>query len=308
MTKAASPRPVGDSPQRYALLSVAAAVTTIGLKTTAWGLTGSVGLLSDAVESGVNLLAAVVALWALRVAARPPDADHAFGHSKAEYLSSAFEGLMILAAAVAIALTAWERIADPRPLTDVWLGLGVSVAASAVNGSVAYVLLKAGKRLDSITLRADAHHLLTDVWTSAGVLVGVVLVKLTGWLLLDPIVALAVATNIVWIAGRILLETARGLVDPSIPDREREELEALLARYRTGGVEVHAVRTRQSGPVRFVDMHVLVPGKWTVKRGHDVCERIEEDVRALLPRASVLTHLEPLEDPASWDDRPLAPR
>ena len=287
--------------QRYALLSIGAAFVTIGMKTAAWKLTGSVGLLSDAVESLVNLLAAAVALWALRVAAQPPDAEHHFGHSKAEYLASAFEGLAILGAAIAIAVTAWERIADPRPLENVGLGLAVSVGAAAVNGAVAIVLMRAGRRLDSITLRSDAHHLLTDVWTSGGVLVGVVLVKVTGWLVLDPVVALAVATNIVWMAARILVETANGLLDRTIPETETTQLEAVLSRFRADGVELHSVRTRQSGPVRFVDMHVLVPGSWSVQRGHDLCEEIERAVGAAFPRASVLTHLEPVEDPAARD-------
>lgn len=298
--------------QRYALLSVGAAVATITLKLVAWHLTKSVGLLSDAVESVVNLLAAVVALWALRFAAEPPDAEHRFGHSKAEYLASAFEGLAILGASVAIALTAWARIADPKPIEDAWLGIAVSSVASAINGGVAFVLFRAGRRLDSITLRSDAHHLMTDVWTSAGVLAGVALVQVTGWHILDPIVALAVATNIVWMAGRILLETAHGLLDKTIPEGEQAALESLLERYRSRGVGLHAVRTRQAGPVRFVDMHVLVPGGWTVQRGHDLCEEIEREVRTILPRASVLTHLEPIEDPASWDDpdapgAPIAP-
>jgi hypothetical protein len=184
----------GGGAQRYALLSIAAALATISLKTVAWKVTGSVGLLSDAVESVVNLLAAVVALWALRFAAAPPDAEHQFGHAKAEYLASAFEGLAILGASVAIALTAWERIADPRPIEQAWLGIGVSTVAAGINGGVAFVLFRAGRRLDSIALRSDAHHLMTDVWTSAGVLAGVALVELTGWHLLDPIVALGVAS------------------------------------------------------------------------------------------------------------------
>jgi len=254
----------------------------------------------------VNLLAAVVALWALRFAAEPPDAEHHFGHSKAEYLASAFEGLAILGASIAIAVTAWERIADPRPISDAWLGIGISTVAAAVNGGVAFVLFRAGRRLDSITLRSDAHHLMTDVWTSAGVLAGVALVEVTGWHILDPIVALAVATNIVWMAGRILLETVQGLLDKTIPEGERASLEALLARYRTGEVALHAVRTRQAGPVRFIDMHVLVPGGWSVQQGHDLCEEIEREVRGILPRASVLTHLEPIEDPVAWHD-PGAP-
>ena len=296
-----SAHPAGGA-QRYALLSIGAAVATITLKVVAWQLTQSVGLLSDAVESVVNLLAAVVALWALRFAAEPPDAEHRFGHSKAEYFASGFEGLAILGASIAIAVTAWERIADPRPIEAAWLGIGVSAVASAINGAVAFVLFRAGRRLDSITLRSDAHHLMTDVWTSAGVLAGVALVQLTGWHILDPVVALAVATNIVWMVGRILLETAHGLLDKTIPEGEQASLERLLSQYRTGDVTLHAVRTRQAGPVRFVDMHVLVPGSWNVQRGHDLCEEIEEKVRAILPRASVLTHLEPIEDPASWDD------
>jgi cation diffusion facilitator family transporter len=297
-----TPRARPAAAQRFALLSIAAAVVTIGMKTVAWKLTGSVGLLSDAVESLVNLLAAVVAFWALRVAAEPPDAEHPFGHSKAEYLASAFEGIAILGAAIAIAMTAWKRISDPQPLENVGLGLAVSVGAAAVNGVVAFVLLRAGKRLDSITLRSDAHHLLTDVWTSGGVLFGIVVVKLTGWLLLDPIVALAVATNIVFMAGKILLETAQGLLDRTIPPAEQKQLDDVLARFRVDGVEVHAVRARQAGPVRFIDMHVLVPGSWSVQRGHDLCEGIENGVKALFPRASVMTHLEPAEDPAAWDD------
>ncbi len=307
MTTKVPPVRAGGDASRYALLSIGAAVVTISLKTVAWLLTGSVGLLSDAVESLVNLLAAGVALWALRVAVSPPDAEHHFGHSKAEYLASAFEGLSILGAAVAIAVAAWERIADPQPLSNVWQGLGVSAVASAVNGTVAFVLMRAGRRLDSIVLRSDAHHLLTDVWTSAGVFVGVVLVQLTGWHILDPIVALAVATNIVWMAGRILIETAHGLLDKTIPAGERETLDALLARFRTDEVDVHALRARQAGPIRFIDMHVLVPGTWSVQRGHDLCEEIEREVRAALPRASVLTHLEPIEDPASWEDGGRSP-
>ncbi len=295
-------RPAPAAAQRFALLSIAAAIVTIGMKTTAWKLTGSVGLLSDAVESLVNLLAALVAFWALRVAAQPPDAEHPFGHSKAEYLASAFEGIAILGAAIAIAMTAWKRISDPQPLENVGLGLAVSVGAAAVNGVVAFVLLRAGKRLDSITLRSDAHHLLTDVWTSGGVLLGILVVKLTGWLILDPIVALAVATNIVFMAGKILLETAQGLLDRTISPADQKQLDDVLAKFRGDGVEVHAVRARQSGPVRFIDMHVLVPGSWSVQRGHDLCEGIEHGVKALFPRASVMTHLEPAEDPVAWDD------
>jgi cation diffusion facilitator family transporter len=289
----------------YAGISIVAAIATIGLKVYAWKITGSVGLLSDAAESGVNLLAALVALWALWRASKPADATYTFGQSKAEYLSSGFEGMMILAAAAAIAVAGVERLSNLQPIENVGLGLGISVAASAINGGVALVLLRAAKRLRSITLRADAQHLLTDVWTSAGVLVGVLLVKATGWLVLDPVVALLVAANIVWTGVRLLQETSHGLLDRAIADDDQVALASLLERFHARGVVIHGLRTRAAGPRRFIQMHVLVPGAWPVKRGHDVCEEIERGVAEALPGSSVLTHLEPLEDPASWADRGL---
>jgi cation diffusion facilitator family transporter len=289
----------------YAGISIVAAVVTIGLKVFAWKITGSVGMLSDAAESGVNLLAAIVALWALWRASQPADALYSFGQTKAEYLSSGFEGLMILAAAVAIGVAAVERLKNLRPIENVGLGLGISVLASAVNGGVAMLLFVAGKRLRSMALRADSQHLLTDVWTSAGVLVGVLLVKLTGWLVLDPVVALLVAANIVWVGMRLLQETGHGLLDRAIADGEQAALAGLLEGFHARGVVIHGLRTRAAGPRRFVQMHVLVPGAWTVKRGHDICEEIERGVTEALPGSSVTTHLEPLEDPSSWDDRGL---
>ncbi len=295
----------GPPATAYAWISIAAGISTLVLKFGAYLLTGSIGLLSDAVESIVNLLAALVALWALTVAKRPADAEHAFGHSKAEYLASGFEGLMILGAAAAIAVTAWHRIEDPQPISNVWAGLAVSLAAAGLNGAVAVVLLRGGKRLRSITLRADAQHLLTDVWTSMGVFVGVLLVKWTGWLMLDPIVALVVATNIVWTAGRLLLETGQGLLDPAISQEDRETVNEVLEKYRDKGVIIHAVKTRVAGPRRFIEMHVLVPGIWTVQKGHDLCEEIEEAIGEVLPDATILTHLEPFEDPVSWSERHL---
>jgi cation diffusion facilitator family transporter len=289
----------------YAGISIVAAVVTIGLKVFAWKITGSVGLLSDAAESGVNLLAAIVALWALWRASQPADAIYSFGQTKAEYLSSGFEGLMILAAAIAIAVAAVERLKNLQPIENVGLGLGISVVASAINGGVAMLLLVAGKRLRSTALRADAQHLLTDVWTSVGVLVGILLVKLTGWLVLDPVVALLVAANIVWTGMRLLQETGHGLLDRAIADDEQAALAGLLERFHARGVVIHGLRTRAAGPRRFVQMHVLVPGAWTVKRGHDICEEIERGVTEALPGSTVTTHLEPLEDPTSWDDRGL---
>ena len=301
-----APRPTGGpSAPTYALLSVATALVTITLKLIAWRLTGSVGLLSDAIESFVNLLAALVAFWALMVARKPADSEHAFGHTKAEYLAGGFEGMAIIAAAAGIAAAAVDRLFHLQPLTDVGAGVLVSVAASAVNGVVALILLRAGRRLDSITLRADAWHLLTDVWTSAGVLAGVGLVWATGWLVLDPIVALLVAANIVWTGMRLLHETGQGLLDRALNEEELKKIHAVLESYRPRGVEFHELRTRAAGPRRFVQMHVLVPGSWSVQKGHDLLEEVEQTLTGVLPGASVITHLEPLEDPASWDDAGL---
>ena len=296
---------VPRSARFYAWLSIAAAVFTIGLKLTAWKVTGSVGMLSDAAESVVNLVAALIALWALTVAERPPDARHAFGYTKAEYFSSGVEGFLIIGAAAGIAVAAWERWRNPQPIQDAWLGIGVSLAASAINGWAAAVLLSAGRRLRSITLTADGHHLLTDVWTSAGVIVGIVLVALTGWQRLDPLIAAAVAVNIVWTGWRLVRETGLGLLDSALPEDERRAVTEALAPFQDEGILFHAILSRVAGRRRFVTMHVLVPGNWTVQKGHDLCETIEAAVRRALPGAHAITHLEPREDPVSWEDRGL---
>jgi cation diffusion facilitator family transporter len=289
----------------YALLSLSTAIVIIGLKFTAFWVTGSVGLLSDAAESIANLIAAGVALWALTLAARPPDITHPFGHSKAEYFSSALEGILILVAAGSIAVTAGSRLFNPQPIEQIDLGLGFSLVSTAINAGVAWILLQASRRLRSITLRADAHHLLTDVWTSIGVLVGVLAVKLTGWLILDPVIALLVAANIVWTAIRLIRETGSSLLDAALPNDMQEIIELVLNPYKDQGVKFHALRTRVAGSRGFVSFHVLVPGNWTVQQGHDLCESIELALLKALPGISVLTHLEPLEDPASWQDEPL---
>lgn len=301
MSKPASSR----SARSYAFLSIAAAVLTIALKFAAYGLTGSVGLLSDAIESCVNLVAAVVALWALTYAAKPADAEHAFGHSKAEYFSSALEGTLILVAAASIAIEAWGRLFDPQPLAQVGLGLSLVLLATAINGGVAMILIQAGRRLRSITLRADAHHLFTDVWTSGGVVLGILLVKVTGWLVFDPVIGLAMAANIVWTGFKLLRETGSGLLDAALPADEQEAIALILSEYKNQGTEFHALRTRVAGSRRFVCVHVLVPGEWTVQRGHDLCEEIELAISRALPGTNVMTHLEPLEDPVSWDDEEL---
>ena len=290
---------------RFAWLSIGAALATMALKSLAYYLTGSVGLLSDALESLVNLAGALMALSMLTVAARPADDDHPHGHGKAEYFSAGVEGTLILVAAASIAYAAVQRLLHPRPLEQLGLGLAVSVAASLVNLGVALVLLKAARAHRSATLNANAHHLMTDVWTSGGVLAGVGLVAITGWQRLDPIVAIVVAVNIVWTGGRIVRDSVSGLMDTALPPAEIGVLRKLLEPYERDGMQYHALRTRQSGAHRFVSLHVLVPPEWSVQQGHDMLERIEADIRRALPPVSVLTHLEPLGDPAAMNDLEL---
>lgn len=289
----------------YTFLSVGAALLTIVLKTGAYFLTGSVGLLSDAAESVVNLVAAIIATWAVIYAAKPPDEEHAFGHHKAEYFSSGVEGALILVAAGSIAIAAWQRLLHPQPLEQLGIGLVLSLVATAINGILALLMLKASKRLRSITLRADAHHLLTDVWTSVGVVLALILVPITHWLILDPIIALIVAANIVWTGVRLLRETGLGLLDTTMPVSERRIVTDILASYDSQGIQFHAFRTRVAASRRFVSLHVLVPGVWTVQQGHNLCEEIELAIIKSLPGTHVFTHLEPLEDPRSWQDQQL---
>lgn len=288
--------------RKFALLSIAAALATIALKTLAWWLTGSVGLLSDALEGTVNLAGATLMLAMLVVASRPPDDNHAYGYSKAEYFASGFEGTLIVIAASLIAYAAVERLISPRPLDNVGAGLVVSAAASAINYAVARRLFAASGRYKSIALEADAQHLMTDVWTSAGVVIGVAAVALTGWLWLDPLIALAVAANIVWSGVKLVRRSLSGLLDRALPSHERQALQRILDRYRTQGIDFHALRTRQAGARSFVSMHVLVPAEWSVAQGHDLAHRVEHDVREALPGVTVLTHIEPLGHPESYRD------
>jgi cation diffusion facilitator family transporter len=290
---------------RFAWLSVAAAVATICLKTGAWWLTGSVGLLSDAAESIVNLVGAGMTLAMLVVAARPPDDEHAWGHTKAEYFASGVEGALILTAALAIAGASVERLIHPQGIERVGLGLAISTGASLINLGVARVLLRAGRRHHSIALEADGHHLMTDVWTSVGVFAGIGVVAASGWQRLDPIIALIVGANIARTGILLLRRSTHGLLDASIPEQEQRALQEVLGRYAERQVRFHAVRTRQAASRRFITMHVLVPGGWTVQRGHDLLEEIERDVCAAVPNANVLTHLEAIEDPASFADQGL---
>ena len=290
---------------RFAWLSIGAAVATITLKLAAYLITDSVGFLSDALESLVNLAAALMALAMLTVAARAPDEMHAFGYSKAEYFSSGAEGALILLAAAGILWTALPRLASPRPLEQIGIGIAVSVLASAINFGVARSLLKAGTEYRSITLEADAHHLMTDVWTSAGIIAGILAVHFTGWHRLDPIIAIAVAANIVRIGAQLLRRSVRGLLDRALPAAEQDAIKEVLSKYERRDIHFHALRTRRAGARSFVSLHVLVPGDWTVQRGHDALEEIERDIRAVVPGSSVFTHLEPSDDPAAWRDNEL---
>jgi len=288
----------------YTLLSIGAALITMALKFGAYSLTGSVGLLSDALESGVNLISALVAFWALSVAAKPPDAEHPFGHGKAEYFSSGLESALIVVAALTIGFAALQRLGNPQPLENPEGGLLLSIIAAAINGGVAWLLLKAGRRLRSITLRADAHHLLTDVWTSVGVVAAVGLAAVTGWNILDPLIALAVAANILWVGFGLLRETLSGLLDQSIPPEELQTILTLFAPYEAQGLRFHLLRTRLAGAQRFISFHVLAPGDWTIQAGHDLCEALESEIVQALPQSQITTHLEPLEDPRSWSHSP----
>lgn len=291
---------------RFAWLAIAAACVTIALKTGAWLMTGSVGLLSDALESFVNLVAAIVALVVLTVARKEPDEEHAYGHGKAEYLSSGLEGGLILIAAASIVLTAIPRLIAPEELDRIGIGIAASIAASLVNLLVARILLAAARNYESITLEADARHLITDVWTTAAVIAGILAVSLSGWNRLDPIIALVVALNIVLTGYNLMRRSILGLLDTALPKEEIAKIEEVLQTYRqTEPVQTHALRTRQAASRRFASVHVIVPGDWSIARGHDLVERIERDIRSALPSITVFTHLEPDTDPASWEDTGL---
>lgn len=287
---------------RFAWLSIGAAVLTIGLKSGAYLLTGSVGLLSDAIESGVNLVAAIMALAMLTVAAWPADESHMYGHSKAEYFASSVEGILILVAAGGIIFTAIQRLLNPKELEQVGVGLIVSISASLINLAVAQILLRAGKKNNSITLEADARHLMTDVWTSVGVVAAIGVVALTGWIVLDPLIAIAVGLNIIWTAYQLMRRSVAGLMDASLPPEEQKLIENVIAKYRQKNVQFHALRTRQSASRRFVSVHVLVPGRWTVHDAHHIADDFESDIRKVLPESIVYTHLEPIDDEISMHD------
>ena len=288
-------------------ISIAAAIVTISMKTLAWYLTGSIGLLSDAAESLINLVAALVALIVILWSTRPPDEDHAYGHEKADYLSAGFEGALILLASVTIAYAAIERLINPSELSDVGIGLAVSLVATFVNLAVSRLLTQTGRKEKSFTLTADGQHLMADVWTSAGVVVGVGLAYATGWEALDPIIALVVAANILRTGASLVSQSMSGLMDRALPDDELATVHTVLDSFTESNIEFHALRTRRAGRRAFISVHVLVPGQWTVKKGHDFAEQIEEDLRDALQedQTTVFTHLEPVEDPLSFVDTGL---
>jgi cation diffusion facilitator family transporter len=289
---------------KFAWMSIIVSVVVFGMKIAAWWATGSVGLLSDALESTVNIVAAVVALLALRTAMKPADAMHHFGRGKAEYFSASIEGFMILLAALIIVYTAIERIISPRELEAIGWGLTISTVAAVINGGTALILLRAGKLHRSPVLVADGKHLMTDVWTSAGVIVGVGLVVVTGWNRLDGIVALAVGLNIIVTGINLLRSSTAGLMDKALSDEDHLKIVEVLTKYESDEVKFHALQTREAGRQRFVSMHVLVPGAWTIQKGHDLSENLEADIIAELPDTIITTHVEPLEDERSWADEP----
>lgn len=298
-------RPLGLT--RFAGLAALVAVVVIGLKLLAWQLTGSIGLLSDALESLANLAGALMAWAMLWWASRPPDDEHVFGHSKAEYFSSGFEGALILVAGLGILGASVPRLIAPQPVEAVAAGLAVAALASVLNGGVAWILLRAGRRHGSITLEAGGQHLLADLWTSAAVMAGVALVGITGWNRLDALLAMGVAIHILITGGRLLRRSATGLLDAALPAEDLQAIDGALDDFRRDGIDFHAIRTRRAGQRSFVSLHVLVPGEWTVQRGHDLAEQIEGRLRDTVPGSHVMTHLEPLEDPASFDDARIPP-
>ena len=287
--------------QRVALLSIGASIVTLLLKFGAYFLTNSVGLLSDAAESAVNLTAALIAFAAITIADRPADVNHSYGHDKAEYFSSGAEGALILVAAFTILYAAVTRILNPVPVENIGIGAIVAGIASAINFGVSRIMLRVSKQHDSIALEADAHHLMTDVWTSVGVIGGVILVGITGWALLDPLLAIAVGLNIIWMGVKLIRRSSQGLMDQALPAQEVKVVQQAV--QTTAGVDTpyHALRTRKSGSRRFVDMHLLMPGRTTVQESHDVVRKIESAIQEQLANTSITIHIEPLEDASSWD-------
>jgi len=289
----------------YARLSIATAIFTIGLKTYGYFVTNSLALFADALESGINLMASIVMAWMLWLSAQPPDREHNFGHTKFEYFASGLEGLLILGASASIFLSGWERWHTPQPIHSEGLGTVIIALATAINGIVGLLLIRGGKRLRAIALEADGQHLLTDVWTSIGGMIGLGLVMLTGWTIFDSLAGLVVGINIAWTGIHLLQSSIAGLVDTALPEKEQKLIQSVLDKYKNQGIQFHGLLTRRAGRKSFIQIHVLVPAHWSVQEGHNFCEQIEQEIRSLLTYSHIITHLEPLEDPRSWADTDL---
>lgn len=290
--------------KRFLYLSIAAAITTIGLKFAAYFETGSMGFFSDALESLVNLFAAIIALVILHISEKPADEEHEFGHGKAQYFSSALEGALILIAAVSIIYTSVPKILKPEPLENIGLGTLLSGAAALTNLIVGFVLTKKGKKYNSLLLEADGKHLLSDVVTSVGVILGVIVVKITGLYFLDPIIAIGVALYIVYIGFKLIVRSTNELMDAAIPKDEQQRIVDYLDSLEERNIEYHSLLTREAGYRRFVTFHLLVPGKWSIKQGHDCAEEVEQYIEQMFinSNVTVTSHIEPIEDPISFND------
>ena len=286
----------------YLKLSIAVALATITLKTGAWWVTDSVSLLSDALESLVNLAGAMFALAMVTIAERPPDDDHPYGHHKAEYFSSGFEGVLIFAAALAIVWAAVHRLLDPQPLSAVGLGITLSVLSSAMNGALAYSMLRKARAVRSMALEADARHLYTDVWTSAGVVIGLLAVQATGWLWLDPAVAIAVALNILREGASLVWRSAGGLMDEALEPDVRAEIDTVLASFAHDAIRFDDITSRRAGQRRFVDLHMHMPADWTLGRAATVRASVEQALMSAVPGLRATIQLLPLDVEAHFDD------
>jgi cation diffusion facilitator family transporter len=282
--------------------SIIASILTITIKSAAYSVTGSVGFLSDAMESFINLAAGIVAFVMLTIAARPPDKEHPFGHDKAEYFSSLIEGVLIVLAAIGIVWAAINRIYHPQPLEELNIGMGLSVLATLINLATARILLFYGRKHNSITLEADSHHLMTDVWTTVGIIVGILLVKLTNWQILDPLMAIAVAISIVYTGTKLIIRSTDGLMDSRLSEKEIIIVKQILNRYKEQGTDYHALYTRQASSKRFITFHLLFPGDWTIHKAHEISKQIEKEIDEAFPYSDILIHLEPLNDPEAHND------
>jgi len=291
-----------ESPANIIWFSIIASILTIILKWIAYFTTGSVGFLSDAMESFINLAAGIIAFIMLSIAFRPPDKDHPFGHDKAEYFSSMIEGILIVLAALGIGYAAINRILNPRPLDELNLGMALSVLATLINLATARILLHYSRRYKSITLEADAHHLMTDVWTTVGILAGILLVKFTSIYLIDPIMAILVAISIVYTGAKLIFRSTQGLMDSALPEKELDIIKEILNSYKNEGIDYHALYTRRASSKNFVTFHLLIPGNWSVTKGHEIAKQIEKKIVDALPFSDIFIHLEPLNDPDALDD------